>query len=136
MQQERLLKACLVLTRSEAGLDRCELVDIASITARLLRIADPEGLTVKVRLEPALTIGDEALIERLLDNVLANAIRHNRASGWIAITAGSSGSQALFTVENTGDSIPADELTRLFQPFEQSRLPGSPAGHRTRARHR
>jgi signal transduction histidine kinase len=125
IQQARLLEACLVLTRSETGLERCELVDIASLTARLLRIADPEGLTVKVRLEPALTIGDEALIERLLDNVLANAIRHNRAGGWIAITAGCSKSQALFTMENTGESIPADELARLFQPFEQRRSPKS-----------
>jgi signal transduction histidine kinase len=123
MQQERLLEACLALTRSEAGLDRCELVDIASLTARLLRIADLEGLTVKVRLEPALTIGDEALIERLLDNVLANAVRHNRAGGWIAINAGCSRSQTLFTIENTGASIPADELTRLFEPFEQRRSP-------------
>jgi signal transduction histidine kinase len=106
MQQERLLEACLVLTGSEAGLDRCELVDIASLTARLLRIADLEGLTVKVRLEPALTVGDGALIERLLDNVLANAVRHNRAGGWIAITAGCGRSQTLFTIENTGDSIP------------------------------
>lgn len=128
MQQERSLEACLVLTRSEAGLDRRELVDITSLTARLLRTSDPEGLTVKVRLESALTIGDEALIERLLDNVLANAIRHNRAGGWIAITAGCSRSQALFTIENTGDSIPADELTRLFLPFEQRRSPkGRPA---------
>jgi signal transduction histidine kinase len=128
MQQERLLEACLVLTRSEAGLDRCELVDIASLTARLLRIADLEGLTVKVRLDRALTIGDEGLIERLLDNVLANAVRHNRAGGWIAITAGCSRSRTLFAIENTGDSIPADELTRLFQPFEQRRSPkGRPA---------
>lgn len=121
MQQERLLEACLVLTRSEAGLDRRELVDIVSLTSRLLRIADLEGLTLKVRLEPALTIGDEALIERLLHNVLANAVRHNRAGGWIAITAGCSGSQTLFTIENTGGSIPAEELARLFEPFEQRR---------------
>jgi hypothetical protein len=44
MQQERLLEACLVLTRTEAGLDRCGLVDISSLTARLLRIADLVGL--------------------------------------------------------------------------------------------
>lgn len=130
MQQERLLEACLVLTRSEAGLDRCELVDVASVTARLLRSADIEGLTLKIRLEPARTIGDEALIERLVHNVLANAVRHNRAGGWIAITARCSRSQALFTIENTGCSIPADELTRLFEPFEQRRSPNgrSPTG--------
>jgi signal transduction histidine kinase len=123
MQQEQLLEACLVLTRSEAGLDQCEPVDIALLAARLLRVADFEGLTVKLLLEPALTIGDAALIERLLDNVITNAVRHNRADGWIAITAGCSRSQARFTIENTGSAIAADELTRLFEPFEQRRSP-------------
>jgi signal transduction histidine kinase len=128
LQQERLLEACLVLTRSEAGLDRCELVDISSLTARLLRLADLNGLTVDVRLDPAPTNGDAALIERLLHNVLANAVRHNRAGGWIAITAGCSRSETLFTIENTGDSIPADELARLFEPFRRSPNGRSPAG--------
>ncbi len=124
-QQERLLEACLTLTRTQAGLepDRCEIVDIASLTVRLLRITDLDGLTVRARLEPAFANGDEALIERLLDNLLANAARHNRVGGWIKLTTRNDGSESLFTIENTGAPILADELARLFEPFEQRRSP-------------
>jgi signal transduction histidine kinase len=52
-----------------------------------------------------------------------NAVRHNRAGGWIALTAGSSCTHALFTIENTGASIPAEELVQLFEPFQQLSSP-------------
>jgi signal transduction histidine kinase len=118
-QQERVLEACLALSRSQAGLEECEVVDIASLVAMLLHNADLEGLTARLHLEPALMTGVPSLIERLVDNLLANAIRHNQAGGWIALTTTSRRSHALFTIENTGASVPADQLARLFEPFQQ-----------------
>jgi len=118
-QQERLLEACLALSRSQSGLSRCERVDLASIVAVLVRSRDLRGLTVNVRLGRALTTGDPELIERLLDNLLVNAVRHNTVGGWIEVTAGRTGRQVLFTIENTGHTIPSDELTGLFEPFQQ-----------------
>ena len=118
-QQERLLDACLALGRSQAGLEGCAIVDIASLTAALLRTVDLEGLSVTVRLEPALTTGVATLIEQLLDNLVSNAVRHNRAGGWITLGAGCTRTQALFTIENTGRRIPVDEVARLFEPFQQ-----------------
>ena len=75
--------------------------------------------SASVRSSPALTTGVPPLIERLLDNLLAIAVRRHRAGGWIAITAGSSSSQALSTIENPGRRIPGEELARLFEPFHQ-----------------
>jgi signal transduction histidine kinase len=118
-QQERVLAACITLSRSEAGLGRCEHVDLAAIAAELLHSTDLQGHTATVSLEPAPTTGDPVLIERLLDNLLANAIRHNRASGWIAVTARTEARRAVVAIENTGTAIRADELARLFEPFEQ-----------------
>jgi signal transduction histidine kinase len=118
-EQERLLDACLALARSQTALARCERVDLGSIAARLLRAREPGGLTMRSKLEQAPTIGDPALIERLVDNLLGNAVRHNTADGWIEVTTGRSITKAWFTVENTGPPIPADELTRLFEPFQQ-----------------
>lgn len=128
MQQERLLEACLALSRSQAGLGDCEIVDLASLTAERLRNMDLEGLTANVRLEPAPTAGNPSLIERLLDNLLANAVRHNREGGWIAVTAASSRSRALFAIENPGRRIAADEPARLFEPFQQGSADTCQAG--------
>jgi len=124
-QQEQLLEACLALGRAEAGLGPCETVDLASLTARLLRTKDLKGLIADLRLERALATGVPSLIERLLDNLLANAIRHNRAGGWIAVTVRQTETHALLTVENSGRQIPPAELRRLFEPFERL---GSSAG--------
>jgi signal transduction histidine kinase len=118
-QQERLLDACLALSRSRGGLSRCETVDLGSVVAGLVRTRDLRGLSARSSLERALTIGDPDLIERLVDNLLGNAVGHNRVGGWIEVTTRRSGTKALFTVENTGPPIPARELTRPFEPFQQ-----------------
>jgi signal transduction histidine kinase len=127
-QQERVLTACITLSRSESELGRCEILDLAAISAELLQSTDLQGHTATVNLEPAPTNGDPVLIERLLDNLLANAVRHNDASGWVAITAGATARRAVFTIENPGTPIPADELARLFGPFEQIHPPRPHAG--------
>ncbi len=118
-QQERVLTACLTLGRGEAEPGRCETVDLAPIIAELPQSTDLQGHHATVSLEPAPTAGDPVLIQRLLDNLLANAVRHGDTGGRIAITAGARARRAVVTVENTGTPIPADELARLFEPFEQ-----------------
>jgi signal transduction histidine kinase len=127
-QQERVLAACIKLSRSEGGLDCCELLDLAEITAERLRSTDLEGLTATVSLEPALTIGDPVLIELLLDNLFTNAVRHNRASGWIEVTAATQAQRSVVTIENAGAPIRAYELARLFEPFEHVRPPSARCG--------
>jgi signal transduction histidine kinase len=118
-QQERLLAACLALSRSQSGRCRCETVDLSAIVAERLGAQGPEELNVRSRLDRALMIGDPALLERLVENLLLNALHHNRVGGWIEVTTRRSGASALFTVTNTGPQIPAGEVTRLFEPFQQ-----------------
>ena len=118
-QQERLLEACLALARSQTGLTRCETLDLGSVVADLLRAGDPGDLTMRSKLESAPTTGDPALIERLVDNLLENAVRHNRPDGWIEVTTRQSETNAWLTVENTGPPIPVGWLMRLFEPFQQ-----------------
>lgn len=124
-QQERMLGACLALSRHQAGLGDFEIVDIATLVAGMLGTTDLQGLTTRVSLEPALTTGDHLLIERLLDNLLRNAVRHNEEGGWIALTAGDVGAHALFAIENSGPQIPAGAVEQLFEPFQQLPSPGT-----------
>ena len=118
-QERRLAARASALSRGQAGIGACESVDLAVLAAEVLRTTDLEGLTASVRLKHASTTGAPNLIERLLDNLLANAVRHNTAGGWIALTTRSSRSRALLTIENSGPHIRADDVARLFQPFEQ-----------------
>jgi signal transduction histidine kinase len=127
-RQERVLAACVTLSRRDAGVPRREVVDLEAMIAEVLRSTDLHGHTAMVSLERAETAGDPGLIERLLDNLLANAVRHNRAGGWIAVTTRTRGSRAVVTVENTGPPVPPGELARLFEPFEQIHPATTPVG--------
>jgi signal transduction histidine kinase len=124
-RQERLLEALLTLSRSEYGRLRREPVDLAATTAEVLRAHDHPGLITTTALEPARATGDPRLIERLVTNLVANAIRHNIPGGRLDIATRPAAGRATFTIANTGPVIPADELARLFQPFQRlSNHPG------------
>jgi signal transduction histidine kinase len=118
-QQERLIEACLTLTRSECGPQRSEPIDLAAITAEALRAHDAGKLESFVALGPARTVGDPRLIERLAINLVSNAIRHNLPGGRIEVATRTDSGRAVLSVANTGPIIPAGELQRLFRPFQR-----------------
>jgi signal transduction histidine kinase len=118
-RQERLLDALLTLSRSECRRLRREPVDLAATAAEVLRAHDHHGLTGSTALELARTTGDPQLVERLVANLVANAVRHNIPGGRIDIETYTAAGRAIFTIANTGPLIPAGELTRLFQPFQR-----------------
>ena len=122
-QQERLIEALLTLARSQRGLDRREPIDLAAITdeVALARGAEAElrGLTVAASLGPAPALGDARLAERLVANLLDNAVRHNVANGTVEVSTGTWTGHAVLSVSNTGPLIPPDDFGRLFQPFQR-----------------
>ena len=74
-QQQRLIEALLDLTRSQHGLTRQAPVDIAAITSQALQAHELSELDSVVALEPAVAIGDPALLERLAANLVSRASR-------------------------------------------------------------
>jgi signal transduction histidine kinase len=122
-QQERLIGSLLTLASSEQGIEQREPLDLADIAgdAVLSRRAEAQrrGLRVDMALAPAPVAGDPKLVESLVANLVDNALRHNAAGGWIAITTTTSAGRSSITVQNTGPVIPPDEIERLFQPFQQ-----------------
>jgi signal transduction histidine kinase len=105
-QQARLLDALLTLASSERGLDRREPVDL-------------RGLQIEARIAPAPTSGDPALVERLLTNLLDNAVRYNLPGGRVAVATASDTEHAQLSVANTGPLIPPAQVERLFEPFHR-----------------
>lgn len=118
-RQERLLEALLTLARSEHGHLRREPVDLAATAAEVLRAHDHRELRSTTALEPARTTGDPLLIERLVANLIQNAVRHNNPGGRLDVATYTATGHAIFTIANTGPVIPTGELTRLFQPFQR-----------------
>ena len=122
-QQERLIEALLTLSRSQRGLDTHQPVDLAAIASAAAAAVDHDGLAFDTTIEPARTTGNPRLVERLVANLVGNAIQHNVEGGIVRLTTGTHGGRAVLAIENSGPTIPAGELDRLFQPFQ--RLDGS-----------
>ena len=122
-QQERLIEALLTLARSQRGLDRREPVELAAVIAGVLRTRLPEagrrGITVSTGLGLGLALGDARLAERLVANLVDNALRHNVPGGWVRIKSGSRPGYAFLAIANSGPVIAGDEVGRLFEPFQR-----------------
>ncbi|HWC85605.1 MAG TPA: ATP-binding protein [Solirubrobacteraceae bacterium] len=123
-QQERLIEALLTLARSERGLARRESFDLAAVAESVLggRGAELErrSLRVEAALAPAPALGEPRLAERLVANLIDNAIRHNvDSTGWVRVATALTGNEATISVTNTGPLIPPGEVERLVQPFQR-----------------
>jgi signal transduction histidine kinase len=122
-QQERLIDGLLTLTRGQAGLARHEPLDLRTTTETITREhasgARERSLHVTATLEPASTLGDPRLVERLVTNLIDNALRHNHPGGRVEIATRTSNGHAILSVSNDGPPIPPSELPRLFEPLQR-----------------
>jgi signal transduction histidine kinase len=80
-RQERLLEALLTLAKGEYGELKREPIDLAATVADILRGYDHHPIRRSVTLQPAVTIGDSKLVERLAANLVENAMLHNIPNG-------------------------------------------------------
>jgi signal transduction histidine kinase len=123
VQQERLIDALLTLASGQRGIERWELVDIEAITRSALATRGEEaarrGIRVDAAIGPAVAPGDPRLVASLVTNLLDNALQHNAAGGSMEIGTSMTAGSASLWVANTGPVIPAAEVSRLFQPFQQ-----------------
>jgi signal transduction histidine kinase len=123
---DQLVDALLVLARSDGqarqGLAQREPVDLASLVpaavAAVASEASARGLAVSTETRPAPVEGDPQLLERLVGNLVENAVRHNVDGGWVTVRTGTE-SGAFLSVLNTGPAVPAGEVDELFQPFRR-----------------
>jgi signal transduction histidine kinase len=119
-RNERLIEGLLVLSESDRGLMswsplRLDLITGAVVDAHRKR-AEEAGLTITTELQPRVVLGEQVLLERLVTNLVQNAVKYNRRDGTIDVRVGN---QPALTVVNTGDDIPADEVSALFEPFRR-----------------
>ena len=70
-------------------------------------------------LNAAPALGDALLVERLVSNLVENALRHNRPTGRADVMVKAGVGHATLRVTNTGPHIPANQIERLLQPFQR-----------------
>ena len=120
-QQERMIEALLTLARGERGLDQSVIFDLKATVEEVVGSRGTafarEGITLESRLETALASGDRRLVERLVANLLDNAICHNVSGGWVRLGTRLDAGEAVLAIENSGPHVAPELVERLFEPF-------------------
>jgi signal transduction histidine kinase len=114
---QRTLDGLLELARSQAGSGPRHLVDLGDVVTTILDTAATRDLTVRTDLLPAPIIGVPVLIERMVGNLVDNAIAYNRPGGRIDITTGRENGQAVLRIGNSGAVVTPEQAQRLLEPF-------------------
>jgi signal transduction histidine kinase len=120
---EAMIEALLMLAISDQGGAGRELLDLSAVAEDALELARPAiarlELTVQAELAPAETTGDQQLIERMVWNLVDNAVQHNQPGGWIKIATGRVAGGAVLTIANSGALVPRDAVATLSEPFRR-----------------
>ena len=110
--------------------ERREHLDLAALASKALLARESEAagrdLDVRATLAPAPTAGDPRLVERLIANLLDNAIRHNIPQGHVEITTGTRDQHAFLTVANSGPTIPPRRCRACCNPSNAFTEPAPP----------
>ncbi len=120
-----LINDILDLAKVEAG--RLELkpepLDLptlaAETTAALRPLAVAHGLQLAADLPAVRVQADRTRLRQILNNLLSNAIKFTPPGGRVTVTATAAGSDLLITVADTGIGIAAEDLSRVFDQFQQ-----------------
>ncbi|WP_411079861.1 sensor histidine kinase [Streptomyces sp. cmx-18-6] len=129
---EQLIEGLLLLAVSDEGLRRRERVGLdattATVTQALAAEAEERDVTVDVAARPVSVEGDPVLLDHLVHNLVANALRHNHPGGTVRVRVGPGGLE----VANTGPVVDPATVPLLFEPFRRARArrhaPGEGAG--------
>lgn len=124
-----LVKDALDAARIESG--QLKLLPVTVEPAGVLRraarlfqpMADEKGVRLETRLlegAPAAFEADERLVERLIHNLVANAIKFTPKSGLVLVESGAAGPDRVeFVVTDTGPGIPESQRAAVFEKFRQ-----------------
>jgi signal transduction histidine kinase len=136
-RSEALANDLLLLARSEnlatERRDHFDLGELArEVGADLTATAREAGVELRTDLQPAPMTGIVGLIDRLVVNLVDNAIRHNTSPGWVNVTTRAAGGAVILEVRNQCGPAAPGQTDELFEPFRRGPAPRAghgPAGH-------
>jgi signal transduction histidine kinase len=115
------------LTRIEAGevawtMRQVQIDELVEETVAAMRpAAQAGGISVRAEIDPSLVPAhvNPERIQRVLFNLIQNAIRHTPADGSVTVRAASAGTSVEIEVADTGEGIAPGDRERVFEPFAQ-----------------
>jgi signal transduction histidine kinase len=120
-QSEGIIDGLLTLARSDRGLTTRELVDLEAAAQDAIdqtgTAARASGVVVEADLSAAPTLGDRVLVERLVANLVDNAVRYNTTGGSVQVETRTDHGQSYLSITNTGPHIPESKVASLFEAF-------------------
>jgi signal transduction histidine kinase len=121
-RNEKLIEGLLVLAETERGLmanspQRLDLI-AAAIVENLRATAAQTGIRIDAELRPVEVVGEQPLLERLVTNLVQNAIKYNVPDGWVRVRLDGS---AQLMVANSGPRVAPELVAGLFEPFRRAK---------------
>jgi signal transduction histidine kinase len=128
-QMKDLVNDILDLSKVDAGhmelnLEHIPLQAVLVGCIEVIRgVADPKGLTVVMRCEPAdaVVTADPARLKQIVYNLLSNAVKFTPIGGQISVIARVDSTEAVIDVVDSGVGIRPEDETLIFEPFWQAR---------------
>ena len=123
----QLINDLLNFSRYQNGLQKltlapCNLEQMLNeARARFADRATAKNIELLIDLQPDLPVlnADQAQLERVLDNLLDNALRHTASDGQIRLQARRHGERVIISIEDSGEGIAYGQQGRIFEPFVQ-----------------
>lgn len=128
---EAVVEELLAVTRLEAGRDELttEPVDLVALARHVIAAAEPiasdQGLSLAVESDAARAFvrGDALKLERMVENLVTNAVKYSPAGAAVRATVRRSGDRVVVAVADTGPGIPAEDAPHVFEKFYRARTP-------------
>lgn len=124
-RHERLITGLLLLASTENEVIAKAPVDLADVVEHVIadtaREAEVTAVVVHEDLDETMVNGDALLLERLVQNLVENGIRHNvPADGWVRVTTRMRNDGTVqLEVSSTGPDVPPYDIPMLFEPFRR-----------------
>jgi heavy metal sensor kinase len=126
-----MINTMLMISKTESGADKIsrEEIDLRGLVREACELFEPLAEDKKVALscnvpDRNLVVGDTRMIQRMLSNLLDNAIKYTPAGGSVSVSVSEGDSQVSLSVKDTGIGISANDIPRIFERFyrcDQSR---------------
>jgi heavy metal sensor kinase len=130
-----MINTMLMISKAEAGVDHLtrEEIDLAGVVQEACRLFEPTAEDKGIRLSFDVKgrshfVGDNRMIQRMLSNLLDNAIKYTLSGGSVSISIAENDAQVVVSIEDTGIGISPRDLPHIFERFYRCDESRSQAG--------
>jgi signal transduction histidine kinase len=117
-RMDELLDGLMLLAQGGRPRERRP-VDLAVVARAAAARVRAHAVRLRLELDGAQVRGERRLLERVVENLLENAVRYNEPGGFVAVRTRVRDGAAVVRVENSGPVVPAATAARLLEPFER-----------------